>query len=87
MIIGSIVLIYISWLVTSLILCLIYSPEQMVKDYGKGIYIIITLPWQILGWIYEPIHKLKFKIKKRINRKKGRHGYGYEKEDKFDYKW
>ena len=76
MIIGSIVLIYISWLVTSLILCLIYSPEQMVKDYGKGIYIIITLPWQILAWIIEPIRIAIYKLQMKRNRKRGKHSYG-----------
>ena len=76
MIIGSIVLIYISWLVTSLILCLIYSPEQMIKDYGKGIYIIITLPWQILAWIYEPIRIARYKLQMKRNRKRGKHSYG-----------
>ena len=79
MIIGSIVLIYISWLVTSLILCLIYSPEQMIKDYGKGIYIIITLPWQILAWIYEPIRIAIYKLQMKRNRKRGKHSYGYRK--------
>ena len=79
--IGMIILIYIIWAITSLIVCIVYDPEKLFKDFGKEIYIIITLPWQILGWIYEPITRLNFKLQKKLNKKRGKHSYGY-KEDK-----
>ena len=85
--IELIVIFYIVWAIISLGLCIWYDPERLLNDYGKGIYIFLTLPWQILGWIYEPIRRIKFKIQKRMNKKKGKHGYGYKEEDKFDYKW
>lgn len=81
MMIQAIILIYIIWAITSLIVCLCYDPELLYKDFGKTIYIIITLPWQILGWIYEPIKRINFKLQKKINEKRGKHSYGY-KEDK-----
>ena len=84
--IGAIILVYIAWAVASLCLCLYYDPERLLKDFGKGIYIVITLPWQILAWIYEPIRRVKYKIQMKRNRKRGKHSHGYKK-DKFDYKW
>ena len=79
--IELIVIFYIVWAIISLGLCIWYDPERLLKDFGKGIYIVITLPWQILAWIYEPIKRINFKLQKKINEKRGKHSYGY-KEDK-----
>ena len=78
--IGAIVLIYIVWAIASLCLCLYYDPERLLKDFGKGIYVVITLPWQILGLIYEGIRRVIFKIQKKTNKKRGKHSYGYKKD-------
>ena len=74
--IGMIVLIYIIWAITSLIVCIVYDPEKLFKDFGKEIYIVITLPWQILAWIYEPIRIARYKLQMKRNRKRGKHSYG-----------
>ena len=78
--IGAIVLIYIVWAIASLCLCLYYDPERLLKDFGKGIYVVITLPWQILGLIYEGIRRVIFKIQNKTNKKRGKHSYGYKKD-------
>lgn len=78
--IGMIILIYIIWAITSLIVCIVYDPEKLLNDFGKGLYIVFTLPWQLIAWIIEPIRRINFKIQKKLNDKRGKHSYGY-KED------
>ena len=74
--IGMIILIYIIWAITSLIVCIVYDPEKLLNDFGKGLYIVFTLPWQLLAWIYEPIRIAKYKLQMKRNRKRGKHSYG-----------
>ena len=77
--IGMIILIYIIWAIISLIVCIVYDPEKLLNDFGKGLYIFFTLPWQILAWIYEPIRIARYKLQMKRNRKRGKHSYGYRK--------
>ena len=73
--IGSIILILISWSFVSLIIGLVYKQKEPNR-LEKIIYLIIVAPWIIPAFIFV---KYQEKNYEKIQRKRGKHSYGYRK--------